>query len=61
MFAVSNRKVGLDVCEGMELCSPLELSKGFQASGRVEFWSWALFEIARGASELLLCFELILG
>ena len=29
---ISNSESGLDVCGGMELCFPLELSKGFQAS-----------------------------
>ena len=28
------------MCEGMELCFPLELSKVFQASSRVEFGTW---------------------
>ena len=31
VYAVSNRESGLDLCGGMALCFPLELSKGFQA------------------------------
>ena len=31
VYAVSNRESGLDLCGGMALWFPLELSKGFQA------------------------------
>ena len=37
---------GLDMCGCMELCFPLELSKGFQASSRVEFGTWGSFWIS---------------
>ena len=40
VYAVSNRGSGLDVCGGMELCFPLELSMGFQASRGIEFGTW---------------------
>ena len=30
--------VRFDMCGGIELCFPLELSTGFQASSRIEFW-----------------------
>ena len=43
---VSNEESRLDVCEGIELCFPLELSKGFQASSRVEFGTWGSFWIS---------------
>ena len=45
VYAVSNKEVGLDMIEGMELCFPLELSKGFQASSRFEFGTWGSFWI----------------
>ena len=54
------REVGLDVCEGMELCFPLELSKGFQASSLVDLGPGALFGLATDASELPSCCEWIL-
>ena len=37
MYAISNRESGLDVCGGMELCFPLELSKGLQVPGELNF------------------------
>ena len=61
VYAFSNMESCLDVCAGMELCFPLELSKGFQASRRGEFVTWGSFLIRNRASELPLCFELILG
>ena len=33
------------MCGSMELCFPLELSKGFQASRGVECWTWGSFPI----------------
>ena len=60
VYVVSNRESGLDVCEGMELYFPLELSKGFQASCRVEFGTWVSFRIRNQVSELPSCSELIL-
>ena len=61
MFAVSNRKVGVDVCEGMELCFSLEFSKRFQASSRVEFGIWGSFRINNQGIRTPLCSEWILG
>ena len=61
MYAISNREVGLDVCESMELCFPLELSKGFQASSRVEFGTWGSFQINNQGIRTPSCCELILG
>ena len=46
VYAVSNRELGHDFCGGMELCFPLELSKGFQASRRVEFGIWGSFRVS---------------
>ena len=46
--AVSNGESGLEECEGIELCFPLELSKGFQASSQVEFGTWGSFRISNG-------------
>ena len=43
---ISNRESGLDVCGGMEICFPLELSQGFQASRLVEIVTWASFLIS---------------
>ena len=61
MYAVLNREIGLDVCEGMELCFPLELSKGCQASSRVEFEAWSSFLINSKGIRTPSCCELILG
>ena len=44
VYAISNRESGLNLCGGMELCFPLELSKGFQVSSRVEFGTWGSFQ-----------------
>ena len=46
VYAISNRESGLNLCGGMELCFPLELSKGFQASRRVEFGTWGSLPIS---------------
>ena len=46
VYAVSNRESSLDVCGGMEICFPLELSQGFQASRLVEIVTWASFLIS---------------
>ena len=46
VYAISNRESGLDECEGIELCFPLEWSKGFQASSWVEFGTWGSFLIS---------------
>ena len=48
VYAVSKRESGLDLCGDMELYFPLELSKVFQASRRVEFGT--LFELEIGGS-----------
>ena len=58
-YAVSNREVGLNVCVGMELCFPLELSKGFQASSRVESGTWGSFLINNQGSRTPSCCDLI--
>ena len=60
MYAISNREVGLDGCEGMELCFFLELSKGFQASSQVEFGTWGSFRINNQGIRIPSCCELIL-
>ena len=46
VYAISNRESGLDMCGGMELCFTLKLSKGFQASSRLEFGTWGYFRIS---------------
>ena len=61
VYAVSNKEVGLDMIEGMELCFPLELSKGFQASSRFEFGTWGSFWINKHGIRTPSCCELILG
>ena len=60
MHTVSNREVGLDVCEGMELCFPLEFSKGFQASSLVEYGTWGSFQINNQGIRNPSCCDLIL-
>ena len=40
---ISNRESVLDLCGSMELNFPLEFSKGFQASRRIEFGTWGSF------------------
>ena len=44
--AALNRESGIDLCGGMELWFPLDLSKGFQASRWVEFGTWGSFPIS---------------
>ena len=61
MYAISNRESGIDLCGGMELRFPLELSKGFQAPGELNLGPGALFELATRVSVLPSCCELILG
>ena len=46
VYAISNSESCLNVCEGIELCFPLELSKGFQASSGLEFGTWGSFWIS---------------
>ena len=43
VYAILNRESGLDLCVVMELCFPLELSKGFPATRQVEFGTWGNF------------------
>ena len=35
VYALSERESDLNLCEGMELCFPLELSKGFRPPGEL--------------------------
>ena len=59
--AISNRESGLDVCGSMEICFPLELSKGFQASRQVEFGTWGSFRINNHGITIPSFCELMLG
>ena len=49
------------MCVGMELCFPLELSKGFKPPGELNLAPGALFGLVTGAPELPGCCELIFG
>ena len=55
VYGISNRESVLNVCGGTDLCFPLKLSKGFQASSRVQFGTWGSFWIGnRGMRTLFM-------